>query len=405
MQTKITKLIYYFLTYLYFTLRLALATVLKNKLEICSNASLSSQEFSFLLNIPVLQINIFLLTWHQHKEYICTVIRLNRRFMFWWQPYDIIGLLLLKNHQGYQIKQTLMVGVKILEIRESDWNNLAITRTQWERKRETPVVTEYFKVQCMFKLNLSFLGKRSSQKLPSWSPFLAGDYSLPWEKSSRCFCLLPACFCRTTTQRRLGVWSLKKKKKKGLLCGCCSSLDVSQKSEQKGGEARGHKSCNNHSGSETVGKFVIYTMPRVFLVCFNSIVWNIQWFWIKRNTLLLRQVKGRVLLYWTLHQEPELKKKKGMDVRQFVLNLKENKWWECVSALVSVDEAGAERASQAALEPSSSSAEELQVKRRLRLRLWTTEGSAAAPGRWSRPSPGYRQDLSGRQTRDETDGR
>lgn len=231
-------------------------------------------------NIPVFQINIFLLTWHQHKETsICTGIRLNCRCMFWQQPYDIIGLLLLKYHQGYQIKQTLMVGVKILELRESDWNNSAITKTQWERKRKISVVTEYFKVQCMFKLNLSLQERGAHQTPPSWRPLLAGDCWLPWDKCSRCFCLLPACFCRTTTRRRLGVWSFKKK---GLLCGSfpsCSSLDVSQKLEHKGGEAKGHRWVEYHNGaSEPVGKFVIYTMPRVFLVCFNRIVWNIQSF-------------------------------------------------------------------------------------------------------------------------------
>lgn len=70
-----------------------------------------------------------------------------------------------------------------------------------------------------------------------------------------------------------------------------------------------------------------------------------------------------------------------MHVPQFELNFKGISGWECVSALVSGDEAGAEQVSQAALGPSSSSAEELRMKRRLRLQLWTTEGSTAAPGR------------------------
>lgn len=120
-------------------------------------------------------------------------------------------------------------------------------------------------------------------------------------------------------------------------------------------------------------------------MCFNGVVWNIQCILnIPKHVFIETNKETRTVVHASF-DEPlnftsgtrTFKKR----VPRFVLNRKGNRWRERVNALVSGYKAGARRASQVALEPSSCSAEELQVKRRLRLRLWTTEGSAAAPGR------------------------
>lgn len=135
------------------------------------------------------------------------------------------------------------------------------------------------------------------------------------EESSNCFLLLPACFCRAITCCRLGVGALKKVCCVSVLqiaphlqvhdnavswCGPPSLLllyRTQYESREEVVRQEGTESCNNHSGNEPEGKFLIYTVPWVYLMCFNRVVGNIQWFWVKQNSFLLRQIKGNIALF------------------------------------------------------------------------------------------------------------
>lgn len=65
-------------------------------------------------------------------------------------------------------------------------------------------------------------------------------------------------------------------------------------------------------------------------------------------------------------------------------------------SLVSGDRAGRLQPWWRAWGAGSPSAPEPQLRTRLRCRRWPSQESAAAPGKWSHPSPGYRPGLRGR---------
>lgn len=128
----------------------------------------------------------------------------------------------------------------------------------------------------MFKLDLSFQERGAHQNSPakvhSWQEII----NCHGRKVADVF----AYFQLVSAEQQLDAhWECDRLKRK-VCCGpvfqVCSSLNVSQKPEQKGGEAGGQRARNNHRGSGPVGKFVIYTMPRVLPVCFIRVVWNIQ---------------------------------------------------------------------------------------------------------------------------------
>lgn len=143
--------------------------------------------------------------------------------------------------------------------------------------------TEHFKVQCVINLRL-------------YEPWIIWPYS----HKVLLLLLLPACFCWAITC--CGHFKKVHSPSGSSLAGPWQSCLIMRAPVTvllyRTQNDRPQKNCINHCGSgPEQGKFLIYTMPWVYLVCFNRFVGDIQWFWVKRNNFLLRQIKRNVAFF------------------------------------------------------------------------------------------------------------